>query len=139
MNTKTKAPVKPEVKPPVQGVELKQPAQDKVKTAATTVTAPEGKKEPSPAEVLAILSKREKLIAENGEKLKGLKRLREEQDELQSWDIDNDPTAEIVIRGTHGLFKTSNSFVIRLCKANLEEAFDTRISQLEKELATAII
>lgn len=139
MSTKSKAPVKPEGKPPVEGVKLNQSAQDMLKGVSAALTASEPSKEPSPAEILSILSKREKTIQENGEKLKGLKRLREEQDELLSWDIDNDRTGEIVIRGTNGHFATSNSFVIRFCKEKLEEAFDIRRAQLEKELATAII
>lgn len=139
MNTETKAPVKPVGEPPVKGVALNQNAQTKVKEATKSATATAPKKEPSPSEILAILGKREKTISENAEKLRGLQRLRKERDALNSWDIENDDQAEIIISGRYHDFKTQNSFIIAVCKETLEETFDKRIAQFEKELATANI
>lgn len=138
--TKTKnMPVKPANVPAVKGVKLNEKEAATVAAVISETIEKPQDKPLQPGDVLAILAKREKALTEQGEKLRGLRKLREELDNLRAWDVDESEQAACITLDGNGMFTTHNGYVVTKTKEFIEEMFEQRIAQFEHELATAVI
>lgn len=112
-------------------------AQDKtaVLTAPLTVVK---QVEQTPGELLAERIKR---IAELNRKSAHLFKLRENLQELESFNVESDKVTDCVKMedGNGNMWRTTNSFLVKRIQSVMVEEFNTKINELNTEILTAII
>lgn len=127
MTTKAKAPVAPEKKPPIQGVELNAASKAEVKAAIQTLTG-------------VNLEERINNVKKAADKTQQLENLKEKYSEIRAWDYN--PESEILqlsIKCGRRTFDTTNPTVISEVLDTLQDRFGKRVIEVETELATMAI